>query len=80
MPLASTIFGLVPHSRDGAIFAHASDVRLQHSALCTAGNRFRGAPSLVRSDWARPVKWPFVIFAYAARITGRSARHAPDLS
>jgi hypothetical protein len=29
---------------------------------------------------ARPVKWPFVIFACAARITGRSARHAPDLS
>ena len=38
------IFG--SHTRDGAIFAHASDVRLQHCALHTAGARRRAAQPL----------------------------------
>ena len=58
---------------------YRADGRKQ-SALNTAGARCRAAPPLIRNDWARPVKWPFVIFARAARITARSARQAPDLS
>ena len=78
--LASLIFGL-SHKRD----ALAAIAPVTPTGVSTVLRALLEPIAEPRSHWfaailARPVKWPFVIFAYAARITARSTRHAPDLS